>query len=484
MTDVSPSADLSADPCRWTATEQLAQLRAKKISSRELLELHEQRIDAVNPIVNAIVTRTPELAHEAATAADEAWAKGEWLGPLHGLPVAIKDLQMTKGVRTTFGSLVHEHNVPDEDAILVERMLGAGSVMVGKTNTPEFATGSHTYNKVFGTTLNPYDTTKSAGGSSGGATVSLNTGMAALADGSDMGGSLRNPAAYGNVFGLRPTYGRVPQYPVRDSWFTLSLEGPMGRTAQDTALLLSVIAGEDVRQATSLPGDGSEFAVDLTRDMKELRVGWSDDLNGLEIEQVITDVLNANARPAFAEIGATIKDVRPDMTDADFVFRTERGWYYAASYAHLLADHRDQLNDSVVANVEAGLKVTGDDLARAANARTALYYRMVELFKDIDVLVAPVTSVPPFPADEPWVKYINGKEQPDYLAWMSVVCQITATGFVAASVPMGFTPDGLPVGLQIIVPSRQELLALQIGHALEQVRPYWRQAPPVLANLS
>lgn len=464
--------------CLLPAVDQADLLRRREVSVTELVAAHLERVAAVNPRLHAIVTLTPDDALAAAAEADAALARGHPVGPLHGLPVAHKDLQDTRGVRTTYGSTVFADHVPDADSAVVERVRAAGAISLGKTNTPEFGTGSQTYNAVFGTTLNPYDLRKTPGGSSGGAAAALAAGLVALADGSDMGGSLRNPASFCNVVGLRPCAGRIPTWPNEFGWFDMSVAGPMGRTVADTALLLGALAGFDPRCPHSLPGDGAEFLADLTVPGRPVRVAWSRDLGGLPVDPRVTAVLEKTGRPALHSLGWQVDDRDPDLTGAEQSFRTLRAWYYAARYGHLLDEHSEVLNPDVVANISWGRQVTGADLADAERARTVLWQRVTALFADYDVLACPVSPVPPFDAGEPWVAEIDGVAQQDYLGWMRTAYWISATGLPAVSVPCGFTDDGLPVGLQLVGRPCDELGLLRVAYAFEQATAAWRAHPP------
>lgn len=472
----------SDDPADWSAWRQRSALSAGTLSAVDLLDAHLRRIELENPAVNAIVTMDLEAAVRSAAKADECHARGEELGALHGLPVVIKDTEETKGLRTTSGSPLLADNIPDRDAIVVERVRAAGAVVLGKSNVPEFAAGSHTVNPVFGLTRNPYDPSRSAGGSSGGAAAALASGMSALATGSDMGGSLRNPAAFCNVVGLRPTLGRVPTWPTEDSWQTMIVNGPMGRTVRDAALLLSVLAGEDIRNPLSLPGDGSEFLTPLDADLTGIRVGWSRTLDGLDIDPEITAVLDEHGRAGLQAAGATLIDLEPAIAEFDDAFRVLRGFDFAQAFGRLVDDNPGRVGANIVDNVAWGRSLTLDDLGRAKAQRSILYHRFRGLFEEIDVLAAPATAVPAFDAHEPWVRSIAGVPQRDYLEWMRTAWRITPTGFPALSVPSGFTSAGLPVGLQLIAPPRAEMTLLRLAHEFEAHRPFWRMAPPSLGG--
>src|SRR5687768_1076429 len=334
-------------------------LRARDISARELLDAHLERIERLNPAVNAVVTLDAEGARAAADAADAALAAGEDVGPLHGLPVAHKDTHATGGMRTTWGSPLHTDTVPLRDELIVARYKAAGAVRVGKTNVPEFAAGSHTYNTVFGATHNPYRHGLSAGGSSGGAAAALAAGFAPLADGSDMGGSLRNPAGFCNVVGLRPTPGRVPTWPAAIGWSQLSVQGPMGRTVADVALQLSVIAGPDARVPIALSDGPAGFAAPLPESLAGLRVAWAPDLGGrVTVDPAITSVLTSSLQ-VFGDLGATVEEACPDLSGADEVFGTLRAWLFESNFGEISLRHPDKVKESIRWNAEMGAKLTG-----------------------------------------------------------------------------------------------------------------------------
>jgi len=459
-----PVGDLSVAS---TAREQAAALRARAISARELLELHLDRIAGRNPELTAIVSLDEERAREGAAAADQALASGAEVGPLHGLPFAVKDTHDVAGWRTTYGSTLFADHVPDADDLVVERIRRAGVVIIGRTNVPEFAAGSHTFNKVFGTTLNPHDPTRSAGGSSGGAACALATGMVPLADGSDMGGSLRNPASFCGVVGLRPSLGRVPVWPSDNLWETTSVPGPMARNVADLALLLSVIAGPDPRVPNALADPGSTFAPPIAGNLSGVSVALSVDLGGaFEVDSEVGALVEASAA-TFTRAGAHVSPAHPDLDLADDTFRTLRAWHFQASFAELLAEHPDAFKPSLADNIRAGESLTGADVARAYRQRSTLGERMRRFFLEYDVLVLPVSQVPPFPADQEFPTEINGKPMETYLDWMRSAYFITVTGCPAISVPAGRTADGLPVGIQIVAPHGRERRLLEIAAGFE-----------------
>jgi amidase len=449
------------------ARDQAAAVRAAGISARELLDLHLARIAERNPELNAIVSLDEERAREGAAAADEVLASGADVGPLHGLPFAFKDTHAVAGWRTTFGSPLFKDFVPEQDDLIVERIRDAGVVVVGKTNVPEFAAGSHTFNTIFGTTLNPVDPTLSAGGSSGGAACALASGMVPLADGSDMGGSLRNPASFCGVVGLRPSLGRVPQWPHPNQWETTSVGGPMARNVGDLALLLSVIAGPDPRAPQALGVPGIVFAPPVAGSLTGLRVAVSPDLGGqLEVDTEVAAVVGTSAE-VLAAAGASVSAAYPTLAEADDTFRTLRAWHFQAMYGALLAEHPDDFKASLADNIRAGEHLTGADVARAYAQRSSLSERMREFFATHDLLVLPTSQVPPFPADQEFPTEINGKRLDSYLDWMRACYLITVTGCPAISVPFGRTADGLPVGVQLVAAHGADRFRLETAAALE-----------------
>jgi amidase len=460
-------ADLTVDS---TAREQAAAVRSRDISARELLDLHLDRVAERNPQLNAIVSLDEERARAGAAAADEALASGGETGPLHGLPFAFKDTHAVAGWRTTYGSTLYADHVPDADELIVERVRRAGVVVIGKTNVPEFAAGSHTFNPVFGTTLNPVDPTRSAGGSSGGAACALAAGMVPLADGSDMGGSLRNPASFCGVVGLRPSLGRVPEWPLYNQWETTSVGGPMARNVGDLALLLSVMAGPDARAPQALGDPGVTFAPPLAGSLAGLRVALSVDLGGaFEVEHDVAAVVEGSA-PVFASAGASVAHAHPDLAEADDTFRTLRAWHLQAKLGARLAEHPTSFKQSLADNIRLGSGLSGADVARAYTQRTTLSERMREFFTSHDVLVLPVSQVPPFPADQEFPTSINGRPMETYLDWMRAAYFITVTGCPAISVPAGTTPSGLPVGIQIVAPHGADRFLLEVAAAFEAAR--------------
>jgi amidase len=456
-------ADLTAES---TAREMVAAIHKREISCAELMDLHLARIAERNPELNAIVSLDEERARDGASEADRT--PYDERGPLHGLPWAFKDTHEVAGWRTTHGSPLYADHVPQRDELIVERIRRAGAVPIGKTNVPEFAAGSHTFNTVFGTTRNPHDPTRSAGGSSGGAACALAAGMVPLAEGSDMGGSLRNPASFCGVVGLRPSLGRVPEWPKDNQWETTSVGGPMGRSVGDVALLLSVIAGPDPRAPLALGDPGAAFAPPVTgAALAALRVALSPDLGGtLQVDHEVAAVVESAGR-AMAAAGAQVSSGAPELDRADETFRTLRAWHFQARFGRQLAEHPDAFKSSLADNIRAGEPLTGADVARAYRDRTALSETMRRFFESYDVLVLPTSQVPPFPADQEYPADINGTPMATYLDWMRSAFLITVTGCPAISVPAGTTRDGLPIGVQIVAPHGADRRLLEVAAAFE-----------------
>jgi amidase len=468
----------SNDLCFTPATELAQLIRDKKLSATQVVRAHLDQIERVNPAVNAIVTLTAEQAMADAQAADQALATTGPIGPLHGLPVAHKDLFVTKGVRTTFGSPIYKDFVPEIDALPVERLKKAGGISVGKTNTPEFGAGSQTFNAVFGATKNPFDPTKTCGGSSGGGSVALACGMVAIADGTDLAGSLRNPANFCNVVGHRPSVGRVPNWPDQVGWYPFTMAGPMARNVKDIALAMSVMAGPDDRSPIALELPGDIFNRPLERDFRGCTIAFSRTLGGLPVEPEVLKVMDA-ARPVLEQLGANVVDAEPDLSEADEVFMLWRAWRTELRISPLMEKHRSLLKETVIWNAEQGLPITGPQLARAEAKRTELYHRMREFMSRHEFLVLPVNQVAPFPVDQQYPTHINGVEMKTYIDWQKTCYYITTVGNPAISVPAGFTSTGLPVGLQIVGRHRDDFGVLQLAHAFESMTQHGFTRPPI-----
>ena len=472
----------STDICYMPAREIAALIHARTLSARDVMAAHLRQIERLNPTLNAIVARLPD--DECLALADEAdrrTAQGGALPPLHGLPIAFKDLEPAVGFPWTRGSPIFRNERPSFDSLLVERLRKAGGIPIGKTNVPEFGMGSHTYNKVYGTTLNPYDTSKSAGGSSGGAGAALATGMLPLADGSDLGGSLRNPANFNNIVALRPTVGLVPTGPDVMPPPSFSVKGPMARSVSDAAWLLSVMAGPDPRDAACVPSDPSVFAGRLERSLAGTRVAWCPDLGGLPLDARVRAVLDSQ-RKTFEQLGCIVEEASPDLSDADSIFLTIRAWRNAAVLGPLLGEHRDALKAEAIGEIERGLTLTGADVARALVAHGQLMERVRRFQDTYEFTICAVNQVPPFDATLDWPTSIEGVPLGNYIAWMKSAYWISATCRPALSVPAGFTPEGLPVGIQIVGRHRDDLGVLQIGHAFEQATGVGRTRPGIVRS--
>lgn len=469
------------DPTDLNAAELSEAVHAGDLSCREVMAAHLDRIDARNPAVNAIVSLRPrdELMAEAA-ACDEELAAGFTRGWLHGMPIAVKDLALTKGLRTTSGSRLLTDLVPEADCLMVARMRAAGCLVIGKTNVPEFGLGSHTYNDVFGTTVNAYDPTRSAGGSSGGAAVALATRMVPVADGSDYMGSLRNPAGWNNVFGFRPSQGRVPAWPTLDAFVgQLSTEGPMGRSVLDMALLLGTQAGPDLRVPLAIDSRlaGLDTVADarltLADDPAGVRVGWLADLGGhLAMEPGVLDTCQA-ALHRLEALGCTVEPVAlPSTVSLDQVWDAWVTWRHQVvgnGLAPLVADpaRRALMKPEAQWEVDGGAALSGARFAAAAQVRTAFHRAMVDLLRHVDVVALPTAQVWPFAADLHWPATVAGRNMDTYHRWMEVTIYATFAGLPAVAVPAGFGAAGLPMGLQLIGPQRADLDVLRLAAAYE-----------------
>ena len=425
------------------------------------------------------MTLVPELAAADAAKADEMQARGEKLGPLHGLPVAHKDLFETRGIRTTFGSPLFKDYVPVEDDIIVERMRRAGAITIGKTNTPEFGAGSQTFNKVFGATRNPYDVTKTCGGSTGGGAVSLACGFAPVVSGSDTGGSLRNPAAFCDVVGFRPSAGRVPNPKAAFAWSTLSTSGCLGRSVADLAYVLSTIAGPDPRAPLSINEPGEVFARPLDRSFKGARVAWFKDLGGVPFDPRVRAVVDPH-RKTFESLGCIVEQAEPDFAPAEISFRILRAWTSAQAHGAQLREHPEAFKDTLKGEIEAGLSLSAADVARAEVARAQLWRSFQAFLEKYEYFVLPTTQLPPFDVNLEYPTEIAGVKFSSYIDWMKSCWYISATGNPAASVPGGFTPEGLPIGVQIVGRHKQDFSVLQLAHAFEQATGFGKKRPGIV----
>jgi amidase len=471
-----PTGGGADELCDLGATELVARMRRKEVSAREVMAAHLARIERVNPKVNAIVTLVADRALADAARADQLAARGGPLGMLHGLPVAHKDLVDTAGIRTTHGSPFFRDHVPERDALIVARTTAAGAITCGKTNTPEFGAGSQTFNTVFGATRNPYDLTKTCGGSSGGAAVALACGMVPIAGGSDTGGSLRNPAAFCNVVGIRPSPGRVPRE--SGSWSPLSVSGPMARSVADLALFLSAIAGPDPHSPLSIAEDPARFRAPLEREFKGVRVAWWKGLGGIPFEPELRAVVDANRR-VFENLGCSVEEAEPDFEGVDQAFPALR---YAANYpqyAPLVRERPEWVKDTIKFEVAQAERLTGADLGRALARQARMYEQSRELFERYDYFVLPVTQVSPFDVNMPYPTAIAGIPMGTYIDWMRSCWYVSFMSNPAISIPAGFTESGLPVGLQIVGRHLDEWSVLQMAHAFEQATQHGKKRPPL-----
>jgi len=478
MTEIKPSPE---DLCFTPALELRNMIRNKLVSPVEVVTTFLNRIEKINPIINAYCTVVPEFALESARAAEAALMRGDQIGLLHGIPVSIKDVTLTRGIRTTFGSRLYENHIPSSDALIVERLKKAGAIILGKTNCPEFAAGASTFNQVFGITRNPWDTSCNSGGSSGGAAAAVAAGLCPLAEGNDLGGSLRIPASFCGVVGLRSSPGRVPWYPRELAWDNLEIEGGITRTVADAALMLDVVSGPDDRNPISLPHEGREF-LQATKNptAKDLRIAWSDNLN---ITPVDSEVLTT-ARPAidvFLALGGEVVEDTPDFSDAREIAFVLRGLRYVSLYKYQFDDpeFKRLVNPLVMGNIEQGMNLSIRDIANAERQRSELWNRVNSFFDHYDLLVTPTVAIPPFPAETLYPTEINGMPMENYVEWIMLTYAITLTGLPAISLPCGWTQKGLPVGIQIVGRRLSEWTLLQAASAYELAAPWKDKRPPL-----
>jgi amidase len=471
------------DLCFVPASELGRLYRARKVSPLEVMQAVLARIDAVNPAVNAYVTIAREAALAGARKATVALRRGATLPPLHGVPVSIKDLTATKGIRTTSGSKIYEHHVPAEDALTVARLKAAGAIVVGKTNTPEFGAGGNTFNAVFGVTRNPWNLALTCGGSSGGAAVALATGMGPLAQGSDLGGSLRTPASFCGVVGFRTTPGLVPVYPRELAWDSLSVSGPMARTVPDIALMLSVMAGPDDRAPLSYDVDTRAFPGAVKRpSVRGWRIAWTPDLDGLiPVEPEVAEVA-ARATRVFRSLGARVTAASPSFAEVNEIVLGTRGLSMVALHGDRLAKWRESMQKGLVWNIDQGLALTSRDIGRAEKLRSVLWERVRRFMERYDLLVLPTVAGKPFPVEQPYPTELQGKPLENYTQWFFLTYALSVTGLPVISVPAGFTRDGLPVGIQIVGRRRQEVSVLRAAAALEAAAPWADHIPPVVGR--
>ena len=466
------------------ATELSARLRSGALSPLEVMDATISRIEAVNPKVNALPILCLDRARKQARAMTEQRVSADAKGPLWGLPLAVKDYNDLGGVATTYGSPLFADNIAHNSDATVAKLQASGAIAVGKSNVPEWA-GAHTFNPVFGHTLNPWNSAVSAGGSSGGSGVALATGMVPLATGNDLGGSLRVPASFNGVVGLRPSPGRVPRGARLPAFDTLWVEGPMGRCVADVALMLDGAVGHDPVDPLSFQHAGESFVDALQHTDMPRRVGFSPDLGVVPMEPEVAQVCEAAAE-RFSEIGAQVDRNAPDFSGAIEAFQTLRGVLIAQMMESILQQHRQRIAPEIIWNIEKGLAVTNAQLLDAERVRSRLYRRMEDFFKDYDLLLCPTVSVPPFPKDQRYVEVIAGQPTQTYIDWIAITFAITMTSCPALSLPVGFTETGLPVGLQVIGPPRGEAALLAACHRMEEALDLASQVPidPILPGTS
>ena len=470
-----------ADLCYTPAIKLREMIQARQISPVEVVTAFLERIDKINPAINAYCTLVPEMALEAARKAESAVMKGGDTGPLTGIPVSIKDVTPVAGVRTTFGSKLYENFVPAEDDLVVERLKRAGAIIMGKTNTPEFAAGASTFNKIFGITRNPWDTDFTVGGSSGGAAASVAAGMGPLAQGNDLGGSLRTPASFCGVVGLRPSPGRVPWYPTELHWDDLAVQGPIARTVGDIALMLESISGPDRRSPVSVSETNPKFIQAVKNpDVKNLKIAWSDNLNLIPVAKEVLDITRS-AIEVFRGLGCEVVEDSPDFNGVEETALILRGLRFVALYQDQMDDpeFKRWVNPLVTGNIEQGLGYTVRDIARAERQRSVIWEKVNRFFNKYDLLLTPTMPVPPFPAEMQYPTEIDGKPMKHYIDWVWLTYAISVTGSPAISVPCGWNHQGLPIGLQIVGRYLAEDTVLRAAAAYELAAP-WADKRPTL----
>jgi amidase len=473
----------SPDLCYRSVRETAGLLRTRQLSARELMSAHLEAIRLWNPHLNAIVGGlADDECLKVAESADARCARGESLGALHGLPWAFKDLEPAVGFPWTRGSSIFRDDHPSSDSVLVQRIRQAGVIPIGKTNTPEWGMGSQTYNAVYGTTVNPYDLSKTAGGSSGGAAAAVAAGMLPAADGSDLAGSLRNPGNFNNVVGFRPTVGLVPMAPNTLPFLGFAVKGPIARSVSDVAFILSVMAGADGRDPACYPSDPTLFAAPLSGSVKGTRIAWCPDLGGLPLDRRVRAVLESQ-RHVFEDMGCIVEEVHPDLTDADEVFLTLRAFRSWTNLAPLLASHRSEFKPEAIREIEHGGSLTTAQVSKAMVRHAALIDRFTSFQQTYPFMLAGVNQVPAFDARLHWPTEIEGVAMENYIAWMKSAYWITTTFCPAISVPAGFTPEGLPVGIQIVGRRCDDFGVLQLAYAFEQATGIGKRKPLLPAAL-
>ena len=467
------------DLCFKEAHQLAAMIRDKKISPVEVVDCFLKRIGEINPQINAYCTVAGDSAIEAAKRKEKALSGEKPPGPLYGLPVAIKDVTLTRGIRTTFGSTLYKNYVPDADSVVVERLKEAGAIIIGKTNTPEFAAGGSTYNDLFGPTSTPWNTKYNSGGSSGGSAAAVAAGLCALAGGNDLGGSLRIPASFCGIAGLRPSPGRVPGYPNDLNWDTMSLEGPMARSVADLALMLDVLSGPDRRSPVALlPKESSYFESVKNREKRTFKVAWSDNLNLTPVDEEVLAIARASIN-ILRDLGWTVVEETPDFSGLQKTAAVLRGVRYAALYQDKLydAEFLEKVNPNIISNTRQGLALSASEIAGAEKHRSQLWQQMLEFYSRYDLVITPTVPVKPFLAETAYPTEINGKPVESYIDWIMLTYAFSVTGLPAISLPCGWTHDGLPVGLQIAGKPAGERELLIAAACYEEANPWLHKRP-------
>lgn len=469
----------TTDLCYTPALELAAMIRERQLSPVELLDALLDRIEEINPRINAYCTLAADSARVAARAAEAVVMSGGPLGPLHGLPVSIKDLTATAGIRTTMGSKIFEHNVPSEDALLVQRLKSAGAIVIGKTNTPEFGCKGVTDNRIFGPTRNPWNLEMVSGGSSGGAAAAVAAGIGPLAHGTDLAGSVRIPAAACGVVGLKPSPGRIARSASANAWSTLAVDGPVARTVRDTALLFGAMAGFDARDPIALPDTGEDFVAACDGALGRLRIAWGADFGYAPIESRVMNVASAAAR-AFEDLGCEVEADAPSLSDPDELFRRLTGPPRAAAFSKYLDEWSDQMDPILIERMRMADAMSAEDYERLMQERTAIWRTVQSFLQRYDLLLTPTLAMAPFPIANPYPpSEVAGRPVHTPTAWFPFTFPFNLTGHPAITVPAGWTAEGLPVGLQIVGPRNAEALVLRAAAAFEAARP-WAERRPAL----
>jgi len=467
--------------CYMPAHKLAKLIKTKKLSPVEVIQKFLDRIEKINPKVNAYCTVAADYALEEAREAEKKILSCVPIGQLHGVPVAIKDVTLTKGIRTTFGSRLYKDYVPNLDSLVVQRLKDAGAIILGKTNTPEFAAGGSTYNDLFGATRTPWNTDYNSGGSSGGSAAAIAAGLCPIAEGNDLGGSLRIPASFCGIVGLRPSPGRVPLYPNDLYWDDMSVEGPMARTVSDVALMLDAISGMDKRTPMAMLSREESFYDSTTGKLDcNFKIAWAGSLDLTPVDNEVLGI-TMGAIDVFKMLGSSVAEDYPDFSGLQETAAVLRGVRFAALYHDQLNNPEfiEQVNPNIIGNIRQGLSLSGEDVAKAEKHRSVLWRKMLDFFADYDLLILPTVPVKPFPAETAYPTEINGKAMESYIDWIMLTYAFSVTGLPAISIPCGWTEDGFPVGLQIAGRPGGERDVLVAAAAFEQARP-WQEKKPQL----